>query len=330
MRMVEANQPECGPRTADDGPRPASRRSFLGRLSASVLSTWAAGRFAGATPASSTNNVGYAAIAWPQSQFTQALDTISSLGFAGVQMLGWVKDAYAERVAELKDRLQKLKLQPAVLSCSKLRLDPAQPQDETANLREYAAFLRTLGGVNLQAIDGGRADTAYSNRAVKGLGEQLNALGKVAQDYGLRLGYHPHFGTVGETRQGLGRVLEATDPRYVGLVADVAHLALGGSDPAEVIRTYRERLLFVQLKDVRKDVAKLAQQNRDLVRDKKYHFCEIGTGVVEFPGVLRALQEAGFRGWIIVELDGYEPPPGGPAESARMNKAALQKLGVSV
>ena len=275
-----------------------------------------------------SNPVGYAAISWPQSQFLQALDTISSLGFVGVQMLGWVEDAYGgDKTGELRERLLKLRLQPAALSCSKVKLDPAHPQDESGQVREYAAFLKALGGFHLQVIDTGSLGGKYSQSEIKAFGERLNGLGKAAEEFGLTLGYHPHFGTFGETREGLKRVMDATDPRHVKLIADVAHLTLGGSDPAEVIRTYHERLSLVHLKDVRKDVANLAQGNRDLVRKSPYHFCEIGRGVVDFHAVLNALR--GFQGWLIVELDGYEVPPGGPAESARLNKEALQKLGVS-
>ena len=308
--------------------RTNSRRDFL-RLASALALVWrtgSSGQQATARPI--TNPVGYATISWPQNQFLQALDTISSLGFAGVQMLGWVKDAYGgHKTDELKERLRRLKLQPAALSCSKVKLDPAHLQDESGQVREYAAFLKGLGGFNLQLTDSGSTDGKYSRSQMKAFGAHLNDLGKTAEEFGLNLGYHPHFGTFGETREGLKRVLDATDPRYVKLIADVAHLALGGSDPAEVIRTYHERLSLVHLKDVRKDVAELAQANRDLVRSGAYHFCEIGRGAVDFPAVLHAL--SGFQGWLIVELDGYEVPPGGPAESAAINKGALQKLGLT-
>jgi inosose dehydratase len=322
-----------GPRTprqtTDNGHRTNSRRDFLKRAAALTLA-WTAGPGGASLLASELSNpVGYATISWPQSQFLQALDTISSLGFAGVQMLGWVKDAYAgDKTGELKERLRKLKLQPAALSCSRVKLDPAHLRDESGQVREYATFLKSLGGFNLQVTDGGSADGKYSRSEVKAFGARLNDLGKTAEEFGLDLGYHPHFGTFGETREGLRRVLDATDPRYVKLIADVAHLALGGSDPAEVIRTYHERLCLVHLKDVRKDVAELARANRDLVRSNPYHFCEIGRGAVDFPAVLRALR--GFQGWLIVELDGYEVPPGGAAECAEINKKALQKLGLTV
>jgi inosose dehydratase len=306
-----------------------SRRHFLKQAAALAL-PWGVGSRGDLVPVNGLSNpVGYATISWPQSQFLQALDTISSLGFAGVQMLGWVRNAYGgDKAGELKERLVKLRLQPAALSCSQVKLDPAHPQDESGRVREYAAFLKALGGFHLQITDSGSADGKYSRPEMKEFGARLDELGKTAEEFGLNLGYHPHFGTFGETPEGLKRVLYSTDPRYVKLIADVAHLTLGGSDPAEVIRTYRERLSLVHLKDVRKDVAELAHANRDLVRRNAYRFCEIGRGVVDFAAVLDALR--GFQGWLIVELDGYELPPGGPAESARINKEALQKLGLVV
>ncbi len=275
--------------------------------------------------------VGYATISWPQNQFPEALETISRLGYKGVQLLGWVETSYGgPKAQELRDRLTALKLKPVALSCWKLKLDPANLSVDTEKFRAYAAFFKSLGGLYLQVTDSGRPGVSYSAEEIKSLGAKMNELGKIAQASGLSLGYHPHFGTLGETREGMGRVLDATDPRYVKLIADVAHITLGGADPAEVIRTYSERLIFAHFKDVRKDVAELARQNRDLVRKNKYHFCEIGAGTVNFPAVLEAFRSARFRGWIIVELDGNEPRPGGPAESAEANKEAIAKLGVKV
>ena len=217
----------------DSNPYVARRREFL-KQAGTVAVAWCAGPRLGAgmSPPAARPPVGYATISWPREQFADALQTISALGFAGVQMLGWVRDAYAgEKAAELRQRLETLKLRPTALSCSKAKLDPAQAKDETAQLRDYAAFLKGLGGNYLQITDGGHPGQKYSTDEVKALGAAMNALGKVAQEYGLTLGYHPHFGTLGETREGLGRVLDSTDPRYVKLIADVAHLTLGGADP---------------------------------------------------------------------------------------------------
>jgi inosose dehydratase len=277
------------------------------------------------------NPVGYATIAWPSNDFSLALKSISALGYKGVQILGWVCDAYqGQKTTELKENLRSLGLQPVALSCSKLHLDPAKEVDELERFRAYADFLQRLGGHYLQVTDGGRPEATYSRQEIESLARRMNALGKAAQDHGLELGYHPHIGTLGETRGGLGKVLDATDPGAVKLIVDVAHLSLGGSDPAEVIRTYRHRLLFVHFKDVRKEVADLARQNRELARKARHRFCEIGTGVVDFPAILRAFREIDFRDWVIIELDTGDPGFGGPDQSARKNQEAVRKLGFSI
>ena len=277
------------------------------------------------------NPVGYATIAWPREEFAHALETISRLGYRGVQLLGWVREAYPATKAQiLGELLASLKLKPVALSCSAVRLALERQGNETVEVRSYAEFFSRLGGTFLQVTDQGNPSKEYSAEDIKNLGSRMNTLGKVAQDFGLTLGYHPHFGTIGETRQGLGRVLEATDPRWVKLIPDVAHLALGGSDPAEVIRTYGERLCFLHLKDVRKEIAAIARQDRNLVGGKGPPFCEIGLGVVNFAAVVQALRAVRFSGWVVVELDGGNSTLGGPDASAGKNRDELRKIGFDV
>jgi inosose dehydratase len=277
------------------------------------------------------NPVGYATIAWPREEFTHALDTISRLGYRGVQLLGWVREAYpATKAQQLGEHLAALKLKAVALSCSAVQLAPERQGNENAEVRSYAEFFSRLGGTFLQVTDRGNPSKEYSAEDIKNLGSRMNTLGKVAQDFGLTLGYHPHFGTIGETRQGLGRVLEATDPRWVKLIPDVAHLALGGSDPAEVIRTYGERLCFLHLKDLRKEIAAVARQDRNLVGGKGPPFCEIGLGIVNFAAVVQALRAVRFPGWVVVELDGGNSTLVGPDASAGKNRDEMRKMGFEV
>jgi len=308
-----------------------SRRRFLRLAGATALSWAAVSRLDSALPGTLPNPVGYSNISWPPNDFNQALETVSALGYQGVQLLGWVQEAYSGgKTAELKDRLHRLKLLPAALSCNKVSLRPDRPANPIPKFREYADFLHSLGGNVLQLLDRGKPHGNYSAGEIKSLGARMNELGKIAKDSGLTVGYHPHLGRLGETREGLGRVLDATDPQYVGLMADVAHLILGGADPVEVLRTYHQRLVLVHLKDVRRDAYELAHQKPDAVGKLKAYFCEIGHGVVDFPAVTATLRDVRFQGWVIVELDRYELPAGGPAESARINKDALRSLGFNI
>ena len=311
--------------------RSRQRREFLRTLAGLGVAQGALGRLLADSGDALPNPVGYATIAWPRQEFSHALETVSGLGFRGVQMLGWVREAYSgTKEQELGGRLASLKLKPVALSCSAAQLAPERQGNETNEVRGYAEFFSRLGGTFLQVTDGGNPTKTYSAEDIRSLGARMNALGKMAQDRGLTLGYHPHFGTLGETRKGLGRVLDATDPRYVKLIADVAHMALGGSDPAEVIRTYGQRLCFLHFKDVRKEVAALARQDRSLVEKKGPPFCEIGLGMVNFDAVVRALRAVRFNGWVVVELDTGNSTQGGLDASAVSNRDALRKLGFKV
>ena len=310
---------------------PSGRREFFRVLAGLALAPGAVRTLRADARDALPNPVGYATIAWPPQDFTHALETISSLGFGGVQVLGWAREAYpAANAQELRQLLASLKLKPVALSCSAARIAPGREGNEAVEVRSYAEFFSRLGGNFLQVIDGGSPSKEYSAEEISVFGARMNAVGKMAQDFGLTLGYHPHFGTIGETRRGLGRVLEATDPRYVKLIADVAHLALGGSDPAEVIRTYGRRLCFLHLKDLRKEVAAAARQDRSLVKGKGPPFCEIGRGVVDFTAVVQAMRGARFSGWVIVELDAGNPTRGGADASAAGNRDALRKIGFNV
>ena len=320
-----------GPLESETQADSCGRREFLRTLTGLSVAPGALATLRAGAKDVLPNPVGYATIAWPREEFTHALDTISRLGYRGVQLLGWVREAHpATKTQQLREHLASLKLKPVALSCSAARLAPERQGNETVEVRSYAEFFSRLGGTFLQVTDQGNPSKEYSAEDIKNLGSRMNTLGKVAQDFGLTLGYHPHFGTIGETRQGLGRVLEATDPRWVKLIPDVAHLALGGADPAEVIRTYGERLCFLHLKDLRNEIAAVARQDRNLVGGKGPPFCEIGLGIVNFAAVVQALRAVRFPGWVVVELDGGNSTLVGPDASAGKNRDEMRKMGFEV
>lgn len=307
-----------------------SRRAFLKKAGGLLLACGIAIPQELQAQPTFSNPVGYAASSWPNGQFDDAIVDISALGYHGVQMLGSTLKSYGSRVETLKARLDILKLKPAALSCSGVSPNPARTSGDSAEFKRYAAFMKHLGGKNLQITDGGSPDRHYSAREIRELGAHINQMGKLAHGNGLVMGYHPHLGTLGETRKGLGKVLDATNPKNVKLIADVANMTLGGCDPAEVIRTYHDRLLFVHFKDVRKEALAQARRNRNRVKELHNLFCVIGQGGIDFQPILKALHDIHFSGWVIVELDADKFSPGGSAVSARMNLEAMRRMGFQV
>jgi inosose dehydratase len=129
------------------------------------------------------------------------------------------------------------------------------------------------------------------------LGKLLSEIGKRTADLGVPLGYHNHMNTLSEHPGNLDIVLEAADPRYVKLELDTAHSVAGGGDPAATVLKYRDRLLFLHLKD-------LVDIQMDSSKVKyPFKFVELGQGRVDLPAVFKSLDEIKYHGWAIVELD---------------------------
>ncbi|HYW88655.1 MAG TPA: TIM barrel protein [Chloroflexota bacterium] len=54
-------------------------------------------------------------------------------------------------------------------------------------------------------------------------------------------------------------------------------------------------------------------------------FTELGRGCLDVPGLLGALRDTGYDGWLMIELDSTWLPP---AESARTSREYLRSLGL--
>jgi inosose dehydratase len=270
-------------------------------------------------PAPFELHIGYAAITWGGND-RQAIEDISAVGYPGIQLRA---NSVAEfgTGAALRDELEKHHLKMIALSSGDLSLDPATEQDQFAKHIENAKFLRAAGGLYLQIIDVKPKDHAPTSADYQRMGHLLTELGKRVADLGMQLGFHNHMGAMGQTPEGVEQIVAAMDPRYARLELDIAHYFQGGGDPAQAVEKYKDRLLFLHLKDV---------EHVEGAKDG-YRFCELGRGLVNVPAVLAALRKINFRGWGIVELDGETDKSRTPKESAVINKQYVQeKLGITV
>jgi sugar phosphate isomerase/epimerase len=123
--------------------------------------------------------------------------------------------------------------------------------------------------------------------------EGFNTFGKAAESEGLRFGYHCHGydfvpsaeGTLFDTMAG------ATDPKRVAFQVDVFHTFHGGADPAKLIERYKDRVVSLHLKDLKKGVeVKVGTATAPADVD-----VPVGSGQIDMPAVLRAAKQAGVK-----------------------------------
>jgi inosose dehydratase len=298
----------------------STRRTFLAGLSAA---TAVATLPSFAAPGRMSNiRFGYAAITWGNEE-RQAIDDISAVGFPGIQFRA---NAVTEfKPAELKDLLAQHKLTFVALSSGEVSLDEPEA-DQIAKHVANAQFVKDSGGLYLQILDQLKSHPRSATpEECKRLGRLLTELGKRTADLGIPLGYHNHLNTLSESPANLDLILENSDPKYLKLELDTAHLVAGGGDPAKAIEKYHDRILFLHLKDVH-DIPADTPKAR-----YPFEFVELGRGRVDLPSVFAALDKVKFHGWAVVELDRVPDKSRTPKESAMISKTYLeQKIGVTV
>jgi inosose dehydratase len=163
------------------------------------------------------------------------------------------------------------------------------------------------------------------------VGEGLATLAQRCAPLGVRVAFHPHAGTYVETAAEVDALLAHTPAELVGLCLDTGHLVYGGADPVAVARRYASRVRHVHLKDVHPTVLEAARRGTldYATAVGRGVFTPLGDGVVDVPGLIGVLQQAGYRGWHVLEQDvrlGDPWPAQDPLANARRSAAALRRL----
>jgi len=131
-------------------------------------------------------------------------------------------------------------------------------------------------------------------------------------------GYEPTFhhetGTNVEAPWEIQRVLDISD---VGLCLDTGHFFIGGGDPVVAIHEWADRINHVHVKDALQSVMDgiIADNVPTMNIWSREAFPAFGNGDANVAGVLAALKDIDYEGWLVVEQDIF------PQTSARFAQA---------
>jgi inosose dehydratase len=281
-------------------------------------------------------------------QHERALKTISIAGFEGVELTAgtgrWEPLGNPQHLAAnfgsvtgfreflsscAIDAVSSWYWDPAERSMEHLTgpLSPLSADDIPAiveKARWYAEALAQLGGSVLlvRPVPGAGDVDPLDDATLDRVAACWDAVGRATAEHGIRTALHVDFLSA-LRRDHVPRLLDRTDPALVGLALDTGELTVGGIDPLTVIEGYADRIWHVQFKDA------LAVDDADEYLQPHAHwtvrvrggaqevprwFAEPGAdgGLVDFPAITRALLDAGYAGWIVVESD-QSPHPAASA-----------------
>ena len=152
-----------------------------------------------------------------------------------------------------------------------------------------------------------------------------DAIAAATAAHGIVTALHPHVGTMVETPDDVERVLTGS---RVGLCLDTGHLLAGGTDPVALAREHADRVVHVHLKDLDAGVAQRVRSGDLSYADAipRGLFTPLGRGDIDVASLVRALADAGYDGWFVLEQDvmlAREPTGEGPVAEVR---ASLEHL----
>lgn len=149
----------------------------------------------------------------------------------------------------------------------------------------------------------------HHDEGFKEIKKRLNEIKNKAPEY--RISYHNHafeFDIDIEGQDGLRYLLDPANDNHILAEIDVYWIKKAGLDPLEYITPYANRMPIIHLKD--------------MTKDERRTFAEVGTGVIDFIPILQWGEANGIE-WYAVEQDICERPP---LESLEISLRYLQKI----
>lgn len=126
--------------------------------------------------------------------------------------------------------------------------------------------------------------------------EVFNNAGKVLQENGITLCYHPHGYEFQPYEQGtlLNYIIENTNPEYVSFQMDIFWIQFGGGDPVALLKQYGERWKMMHLKDMKKGIQKDLTGGTDVEND-----VPLGQGQIDIRNILIEARKIGVVHYFI-------------------------------
>ncbi|MCX5675834.1 MAG: sugar phosphate isomerase/epimerase [Planctomycetota bacterium] len=258
--------------------------------------------------------------AFKQVSLEESLRQIAACGYSGVEIMADVPHAYPPHVdvrrrKAVADLCRELRLTITNLNAFTLfaQGDTWHPSwiepEAAARERRYEHTLnairlaRDLRAPGISLEPGGPLPAGMDRAAAMELyREGLRRVLPAAQECGVNLLVEPEPHLLIERPEEFEELLAGLSHPRLGLNFDIGHFFCVGVDPAAAARRLATHIRHVHLEDIAP-----SREHRHLVP---------GRGAIDFDAVLGALADAGYNGWVTVELYPYEAQAREVAEEA--------------
>lgn len=181
----------------------------------------------------------------------KSIERLAAMGYNSAELVQWGGDpkVFGMPAEEFK-KLCDANSMKIVSTHSSIQEDKNKEEEIMNRWRELFKIQKACGGKYFVIPSYG---VDYTVQGLQDMCNYFNKVGKIAQEYGLTLGYHNHsneFQKLKDSDDVMWEYLvEHTDPQYVCFELDVYWCAKGGKDPVEYLKKYPKRIQLLHIKD---------------------------------------------------------------------------------
>ncbi len=256
--------------------------------------------------------------------FDEAAERISSLGYAGLELMADVPHAWpagllpgakkAITAAMARNHLEFSNVNAFMMNAiadsrqpywypSFIDAEPNYRQVRIDHTRRALTLCKELGAPHITTEPGGPiAEGQTRQQAIDLFVETLKPLAEHAHNEGVLLLIEPEPGLLLETTDQYLEVAERVNAPSIGLNFDVGHAFCVSEDIPAAIKKLKSHIRHFHVEDIS--------------AERVHHHLVPGTGAIDFPAVMNAIKGIGYEGWVTVELYPFVESPDAAARDA--------------
>ena len=268
-----------------------------------------------------TVKIGLHQAGWDPRSLRELFTAARELGYDGVELAPpWLEKQHdMEEVYRLLVALGTKPAPAAYVGGHELR-NPGAREAYLLKARKNARWIKAHGGrhVTYGTVSGVGARRTAKERKI--IAEAFSRVADVALSEGCTPLYHNHYvKSCRESKLLLQEDMELLDWARWRLCVDTGHLVLALIEPVAFVTKWADKVAWMHCKDVKTADASELERPGTRWQDQ---FTPLGTGVVDFPKIVKVLAGRKYAGWLVVEQDNSA----NPYETSKVSIAYLRSI----
>jgi inosose dehydratase len=206
---------------------------------------------------------------------------------------------------DIKRLFEKYGMEIMTISAHAALLEASHPaESQTREIMQAIRFAAAIGVRDVVTTEtypkSARAKSLTYDQCIFTCAEKLYQPCRMAEDYGVNVIFEPH-GPITDSISGIGDVMALLGhPKSLGVNMDTGNSWLGGTDPVELAKTYKDKIYHIHWKDLGPEWL----PKRGTIYGCGFSTIPVGTGEIDIAGVIEVLKDSKHIKYSTLEVAG--------------------------